>query len=103
MADRSSYDDIHTGYDNSKLRSGFEIRALHLEITDDAIDDIAKPGVCRLIVEPPQPDHTGLDRFGYARQLTDDERVGPRHTFGDVERKHRHKIRRFKSEKGYRD
>ena len=34
-----------------------------LQVTGHAADDLTQPGMCRLIVQPPQPDHGSFDRF----------------------------------------
>jgi hypothetical protein len=57
-------------------------------------DDVAKPGMRRLVVEASQPNHASLDRLGRTRQPTEHKLMRSCHAPGDIERKHRYQVGR---------
>ena len=57
-------------------------------------DDVAQPGMRRLVVEASQPSHGSFDRLGRARQSTEHKVMRSFHVPGDIERKHRYQVGR---------
>src|SRR5260370_331833 len=64
-----------------------------LQAIGHAADDITQPRMCRLVVQPPQPNHGNFDRLLRTCESAVTKLVGPCHAFGGVERKHRYQVR----------